>query len=510
MVRQVLGPPKFKPPLGARALLIGVGLVVTGTALGALMGGKEPAGNAQGLSNCTGEFSDSLESGSARMRSIEQGPGATFTYLVRSTARYECPFFSPDGKLRRKRVDVTEHGTAFAYENQGEDTFLLTNEHVAVWPDVTEPRHKVEGVGDGCRKMDENLRIVHDEQDEYEPTQIELQRVAYDPKLDAAILKAPRRLAALPYRVGKSASLRQGNAVQVRGFPLGLIHAVNAGKVVNPYDRDLEQGWDHVDFVIDALLAEGNSGSPVLALSCRTRELELVGMYHAGYKGASAMNVVVGIDQLREFMTKKKRVARPSSEAGLAMGVGERRRLETRLKETEVPLFQFGGLTLLVESKAPVLRYHLFGRKFPLDDRRLGILDDRPTPGGFGVLGPLWIRGDGGFRTVETGSLGEDDQDLTARLMDAVRTHVARGLDYRRALSGQGTADERRRGRELQRTIERAEASERDLANQFVELAERLGPARPIPPTNPDAGIAAPVATAPAVPRLWSGQPTGP
>ena len=55
-------------------------------------------------------------------------------------------------------------------------------------------------------------------------------------------------------------------AVQVRGFPLGLIRAVNTGKVVNPYDLDQEQGWNHVDFVTDALLSEGNSGSPVLAL----------------------------------------------------------------------------------------------------------------------------------------------------------------------------------------------------------------------------------------------------
>ncbi len=509
MLRQLLGAPKIKPPFGTRAALIGVGLVVTGTALGAFMGGGKPSADDQRLPACTGEFSDSLETVSTRMRAIEQGPNGTFTYLVRSTARYECPFFAPDGKLRRKRVDVTEHGTAFAYENHGDDTFLLTNEHVAVWPEVTEPRHKVEGVGDGCRKMDESLRIVHDEQDEYEPTQIELQRVAYDPRLDAAILKASRRLPALPYRVGKSASLRQGNAVQVRGFPLGLIHAVNAGKVVNPYDRDLEQGWDHVDFVIDALLAEGNSGSPVLALSCRTRELELVGMYHAGYKGASALNVVVGIDQLRDFMLKKKRMARPSSETGVAMGAGERKRLEARLKETGVPLFQFGGLTLLVESSPGILRYHVFGRRFPLDDRRLGILDDRPTPGSFGTLGPILIRGDTGFRAVETGSLGEEDQELTGRFLDAVRAHLARVLEYRRALSGQGSADERRRGRELQRTIERVDATERELAGQFVELAERLSPARPS--ATPDAGAAAaPVAVVPALPTFWSGHPAGP
>ena len=53
-----------------------------------------------------------------------------------------------------------------------------------------------------------------------------------------------------------------------------VMQAVSSGKVVNPYDRDQEQGWDHVDFVIDALLAEGNSGSgstviPAPSTTCR-------------------------------------------------------------------------------------------------------------------------------------------------------------------------------------------------------------------------------------------------
>ena len=38
------------------------------------------------------------------------------------------------------------------------------------------------------------------------------------------------------------------------------------------------QRCDHVDFVVDALLSEGNSGSPVLAVSCKSRLMELVGV----------------------------------------------------------------------------------------------------------------------------------------------------------------------------------------------------------------------------------------
>ena len=262
---------------------------------------------------CLGEYADTLQIQTPHTREIEQGPRGQYSYLVRSTAKYECPFFAPDGKLRRRRVQASELGSAFAYEVSGNETYLLTNEHVASWPDVTDPFHRIDGVQDGCKRVEDKLRIVRDERDDYEPGQTPLTRVAVEPLLDAAILKANQRLNALPYRIGKSAGLRQGNAVEVRGFPLGVMQAVSSGKIVNPYDRDQEQGWDHVDFVIDALLAEGNSGSPVLALSCRSRDLELVGMYHAGYKGHGALNVVVGIDQLFDFMRKKKRVPRALS-----------------------------------------------------------------------------------------------------------------------------------------------------------------------------------------------------
>src|SRR5258707_1087950 len=51
---------------------------------------------------CEGEYSDSLQAQSPRNREIEQGPRSQFSYLVRSSAKYECPFFGPDGKLRTR------------------------------------------------------------------------------------------------------------------------------------------------------------------------------------------------------------------------------------------------------------------------------------------------------------------------------------------------------------------------------------------------------------------------
>src|SRR5690348_8770675 len=48
---------------------------------------------------CEGEYADTLQVQSMRTRDFEQGPRSQYSYLVRSSAKYECPFFGPDGKL---------------------------------------------------------------------------------------------------------------------------------------------------------------------------------------------------------------------------------------------------------------------------------------------------------------------------------------------------------------------------------------------------------------------------
>jgi S1-C subfamily serine protease len=425
---------------------------------------------------CDGEYSDSLQAQSQRNREVDQGPRSQFSYLVRSTAKYECPFFGPDGKLRRRRVQASELGSAFAYEQSGGDTYLLTNEHVAAWPEVTDTIHRIEGVPEGCKRVEDKLRIVRDERDDFEPGQIVLTRVAVDPLLDAAILKASQKLTVIPFRVGKSAGLRQGNIVEVRGFPLGVMQAVSSGKVVNPYDRDQEQGWDHVDFVIDALLSEGNSGSPVLAVSCKSREMELVGIYHAGYKGHGALNVVVGIDQLTEFMHKKKRVPRSLTSDGApgAPGVLDRARIKESLSQGTLPLFDFGGLFMHAEMSDDALLYQIYSRQFPLDDRRVVVIEDRPKDGAFGELGRLWVLSSTGWREWPQAEIGAEERDLLVRVTESLRLQVLHTIDYRKALSNPGSADERRKGRDLSRALSRDVPIARDLASNLLETAERL------------------------------------
>lgn len=502
------------------SLALGTSILAAGVSMAVLFTRTRTV--AKTIMQCGGQYADSLQVQSARLREIEQGPRSRYSYLCRSAATYECPLFGPDGKLRRRRVEAVEHGTAFAYELLGNETYLLTNEHVASWPEVTDAAHKVDGVPEGCKRVAEKLRIVADEKDDYEPGQVALARVASDPSLDAAILKAPGALAVLPYRLGKSAALRQGNAVQVRGFPLGVMHAVNAGKVVNPYDHDQEQGWDHVDFVIDALLSEGNSGSPVLALSCASGSFELVGMYHAGYRGASALNVVVGIDQLREFMQKKRRVVRgpPADNLTSALGAAARDRLRADLRTSTLPLFDFGGYVARAEvSDGGAILYHLYGRGFPLDDRRLAVIEDRAAEGATapaaagGESTDIWFRGEAGWRPSRVATLGADERDLVTRAVGALRVQAARTLEYRKALADKSSSESRRRSRDLLREITRSEATLRDLSGALVDLGERLAPSReggPVAANAPSTAAEPPPAPALPPPGQVTDRPTGP
>src|SRR5207237_3365516 len=221
------------------------------------------------------------------------------------------------------------------------------------------------------KKVREQLKIVHNEDDDYEPGHLVLSKVLADPAADIALLKARKVLPILPYRIGRSTALRPGNLVQVRGFPLGAFPAVSVGNVVNPYTEDTEHGWSHSDFVVDGLLSAGNSGSPVFAVSCRTSEPELVGVFHAGYTEAAALNVVVGIDQLREELDTL-RVPRRDGGLRSEITAQDRDRVVKELfaEQSRTLIFPFGGRAVLAQLADPgALRFAVLDDDYPMVTR---------------------------------------------------------------------------------------------------------------------------------------------
>ncbi|HEX9101543.1 MAG TPA: S1C family serine protease, partial [Polyangia bacterium] len=290
---------------------------------------------------CIGDYAEDMSTLPPKTRELEHQP---YSFCVRNTVVYECLSYAADGSVRRTRRTGVQHGTAFAYKQDSGTTLLLTNEHVAEWPAVTSDARTVEGVPAGCKRVSESLKIVDNENDAYAADDVALARVVADPQLDAAVLRARATLPVLPWKIGRSAGLHERDAVEVHGFPLGAFHATNEGKVVSAFQHDDEGAWDHDDFVIDALLSNGNSGSPVLAVSCKTGQLELVGVYHAGYTLGSALNVVVGIDQLRDLMTTLKRTPRNHGDVAAALDDAARGALVQATAGTTVPFFPFGSL----------------------------------------------------------------------------------------------------------------------------------------------------------------------
>jgi serine protease Do len=472
-----------------------------------------PASAAAGGPFCAGEYADDLGALTRAAREFDRAQ-KPYTFCIRTSAVYECPYYSSDGALRRIRKRVMAHGTAFGFRREGADALVITNEHVAEWPAVTDREHVVDGVPSGCRRMSDAVRIVDDESDAFDRDDIPLARVVADPQADISVLRARAPLPVMPWRVGRSAALRERNAVDVRGFPLGVLRTTNVGKVTSAYEHDSDRDWDHDDFVIDALLSPGNSGSPVFAVSCRTGEFELVGVYHAGYVRGSALNVVVGIDQLRELLETLKRPPRPRAEVASApLDLDARTRVADWARSGPAGLFPFGAVVAAAVARPDgALVFALMGRDYPVRSVPVLVVEDLPPEGeGFGRLGRVWAGNGSALRAVERAALEADSQAHLARLLDALRRDAGVAAAFRAAARAQVGSRERFEAvARMERGVRKLAETRAELAQNALDLADRLtgsdgelgleladvlaAPVEPAPPAAPP-GVA-PAATA--------------
>jgi S1-C subfamily serine protease len=430
---------------------------------------------------CSGPYADDFAALSAAAREAEQKPQSqTWTYAIRTSATYECLSYGTDGNLRRVKKKALAHGTGFGYRQQNGETLILTNQHVAEWPAVTDDEHKIDEVPVGCKRISDSLKIVESERDTYDRDDIPLQRVVTDKSMDMAILKAHALLPILPWKVGRSADLKERNVVDVRGFPLGAFKATNVGKVVSTYDHDDEKDWDHVDFVVDAQLSPGNSGSPVLAVSCRTGEFELVGVYHAGYAGNTPLNVVVAIDQVRDMMTTLKKSPRRDHGDVSSLDRKARARLEAALPTLIDPFFPFDGAVALVRARGDgALIFEVMPPAFPVRSIPALVLEDLPAtgPDAFGQLGRVWVGSRFGLKQIRPDGLDPDAVTLFERVLESVRANAMLAFELRAAsaLAARDREHYEQMGK-LERQLRRMSGSQTDLANALADTVDRLGP----------------------------------
>ena len=430
---------------------------------------------------CNGAYADDFAALSVTAREAEQKPQSqSWVYAIRTSATYECLSYAGDGNVRRVRRKALAHGTGFGYRQQNGETLILTNQHVAEWPAVTDDEHKVEDVPPGCKRISDALKIVESERDTYDRDDIPLQRVVVDKSMDMAVLKAHALLPILPWKVGRSADLKERNVVDVRGFPLGAFKATNVGKVVSTFDHDDEKDWDHVDFVVDAQLSPGNSGSPVLAVSCRTGEFELVGVYHAGYAGNTPLNVVVAIDQVRDLMTTLKKSPHRDRGEVSALDRKARTKLLAGLEGAIDPFFPFDGVVAVARPRSDgALVFEVMSQGFPVRSTPAVVLEDLPEGPAetYGELGRVWIGGRFGLKAYPRGALDADAEALLERVLDGLRANAGLALELRNA-QGQAARDREHYEQmgKLERQLRHAALAQADLASTLADLVERLSP----------------------------------
>jgi serine protease Do len=280
--------------------------------------------------------------------------------------------------------------------------------------------------------------------------------------------------------------------------------------VISPHDHDDYGDWDHDDFVIDALLSAGNSGSPVLAVSCATGEYELVGVFHAGYTSGSALNVVVGIDEVRDLLTTLKRTPHAHHDDVAALDGDARATIEAALGPGGEMFFPFGSQVAAVRAAGGgALLFHLYGKDFPFSAEPALVIEDRPGGAGFGEAVRVWFGAARGLKGYDRSALDGEGLAQMQLGLDALRADAAGHAAYRAASQADSTS--RQKAEQLRRTsksLTRTAAARADLAQSLDDLAERLAPQPPergltLAGVLSSVSIASPPAGRPAV--SWTG-----
>ncbi len=425
---------------------------------------------------CSGTYADTFSALSNGAIELSNKAEGSFSHCLRNVTTYECLSYASDGSIHRSKRQATSHGTAFAYRHQGSETLLLTNQHVAEYPAVTDDDHQVTNVPPGCKRIADSLKIVDNERDTFEADDIPLTRVVVDQALDMAVVRAKAPLAVMPWKLGRSSALRERNVVEVRGFPLGAFRATVQGRVTSVYDHDDYRDWNHDDFIIDAQVSSGNSGSPVLAVNCESGEYELVGVFHADYSRGNSLNVVVHIDEVRELMTTLKRTG-PTRSSDEPLTLAARRRLLEEAQENGPVFFPFGLVSAVARAREDGgLLFTVFPKDFPVKGWPVVVLESLEG-GGFGHLERLWFGNARGLKERRLQDLDEADRLVAEHSLEAMaRTSLVvvqeRALTVRATTSREAAEDLLRVDRELKRLVGQA----RDLSQAAVDAAERLGP----------------------------------
>jgi serine protease Do len=219
----------------------------------------------------------------------------------------------------------------------------------------------------------------------------------------------------------------------------------------------------------------------------RRAKFELVGISHARYSAGEALNVVVGIDQVRDLMTTLKRTPRARHDVDSPLDTTARAGLLTSLQNHGGDaFFPFGALTASARAEpSGSLVFRVYPADFPLRDAPLLIIEDgvvatapsARAPTAFGEIVTVTARNQRGAiargrTTLDSESLGVLSSVLDGLRRAAILAFVLRDADK--------TADASREHSQYRAQMELATkkrmTADQDLSLQSAELADALGP----------------------------------
>ncbi|MCX7957454.1 MAG: serine protease [Deltaproteobacteria bacterium] len=433
----------------------------------------------RGEVKCSGRYSDNPDVLKREILEFEKSRKSNYSVCIRNTTTYEQIFYSEDGRVNKRLIKYVIHGTAFPFEKQGERVYFLTNEHVANQPLVTTENNRLEGVPFGAKKVNEVIKIVQNENDTFEKNFIELKITAIAPELDAAILEGKVNIEPIPYKTGSSSELRTGNIVMIKGFPLGIFNASNTGKVININVEDNDGDWHHTDFIVDAQLNTGQSGSPVFAINCESGEYELVGLYHAFYSEGKGLNLVVGIDEILDFIRDKKSIIpNPQKELSFLNTQEQFKIISYLLDNRNLKLFQFGdNFFNVVLLKDRTIIIEVFTERFPTYTVPVFAIVDRHIRG-YGDVDEIVIyRSFSHKETLYNWELSEEMKKHLSDIYKEIWLQIKRTIDYRNIVPiGSESEDYNRRMQNRYSEIKKMHDKQAQKLEQFLFELEKIPP----------------------------------
>ena len=142
--------------------------------------------------------------------------------------------------------------------------------------------------------------------------------------------------------------------------------------------------------------------------------------------------------------------------------------------------------------------FEVYSRGFPLHDDRLLLVEDLPSPGGFGAVGRLHFGNRRGLRRLELASLDAETQAQVARVVGRLRASALATIRFR-SLDPSSKVEAKRRG-QIERSRARQAAFDAEAAQGLGDLADRFGPRAGDPVVSLDEALAPMPAKAPTPP----------